>query len=189
MTSDDAMTTMRPAQAALAAALREHAIREGEFTLASGRTSSWYLDGRQVTFRGDCIADRRRSDRRSGIGSIEFDAVGGLAVGAVPVGLAVALVTGARSFAVRKEAKGHGVGGRMAGPIEPGDRVLVVEDTATSGGSLLDSVDAIAEFGCEIVAASLLLDRGGEVGAALGARGIPYRPVLLGPDLGYPFGS
>jgi len=64
---------------------------------------------------------------------------------------------------------------RIPGPI--------VEDTATSGGSMLDSVDAIAEFGCEIVAASLLLDRGGEVGAALEARGIPYRPVLLGPDV------
>jgi len=179
---------MRPAQAALAAALREHAIREGEFTLASGRTSSWYLDGRQVTFRGDCIQIVGDAIVEA-VDGIEFDAVGGLAVGAVPVGVAVALVTGARSFAVRKEAKGHGVGGRMAGPIEPGDRVLVVEDTATSGGSLLDSVDAITEFGCEIVAASLLLDRGGELGAALESRGIPYRPVLVGPDLGYAFGS
>ena len=75
------------------------------------------------------------------------------------------------------------------GPLEPGDRVLVVEDTSTTGAAVLTAVDAITEFGCEIVAASLLLDRGGEVGAALEARGIPYRPVLLGPDLGYPFGS
>jgi orotate phosphoribosyltransferase len=179
---------MKPAQAALAAALREHAIREGEFTLASGRTSSWYLDGRQVTFRGDCVQIVGDAIVEA-VDGIEFDAVGGLAVGAVPVGLAVALITGARSFAVRKESKGHGVGGRMAGPIEPGDRVLVVEDTATSGGSLLDSVDAIVEFGCEIVAASLLLDRGGELGPKLEARGIPYRPVLVGPDLGYAFGS
>jgi orotate phosphoribosyltransferase len=180
--------TMRPAQAALAAVLRAHAIEEGEFTLASGRTSNWYLDGRQVTFRGDCI--RIVGDAIvEAIGETEFDAVGGLAVGAVPVGLAVALVTGARSFAVRKEAKGHGVGGRMAGPIEPADRVLVVEDTATSGGSLLDSVDAIEEFGCTIVGASLLLDRGGEVGGALEARGIPYFPVLGAPDLGFAFGS
>ena len=179
---------MKPAQSALAAALREHAIEEGEFTLASGRTSSWYLDGRQVTFRGDCIELVGEAIVEA-LGGIEFDAVGGLAVGAVPVGLAVALVTGARSFAVRKEAKGHGVGGRIAGPLDPGDRVLVVEDTATSGGSLLDSVDAIAEFGCEIVAASLLLDRGGEVGAALEARGIPYRPVLGAPDFGYAYGS
>jgi orotate phosphoribosyltransferase len=179
---------VRPAQAALAAALREHAIREGDFTLASGRKSHWYLDGRQVTFRGDCLEIVGEAIVEA-LGDVEFDAVGGLAVGAVPVALAVAFVTGKRSFAVRKEAKGHGVGGRMAGPIDPGDRVLVVEDTATSGGSLLDSVDAITEFGCAIVAASLLLDRGGELGPALVARGIPYRPVLVAPDLGYEFGS
>ena len=182
---------MRPAQAALAAALREHAIREGEFTLASGRTSSWYLDGRQVTFRGDCveIVGEAIVEAIGTGGAIEFDAVGGLAVGAVPVAVAVAMVTGKRSFAVRKEAKGHGVGGRMAGPVEPGDRVLVVEDTATSGGSLLDSVDAILEFGCTVVAASLLLDRGGELGAKLEARGVAYYPVLGAPDVGYAFGS
>ena len=130
---------MRPAQAALATVLTEHAIREGEFTLASGRTSNWYLDGRQVTFRGDCIeivgdaiveARRRRSSSTRSAGSRSARCRSAWRV---------ALVTGARSFAVRKEAKGHGVGGRMAGPVEPGDRVLVVEDTATSGGSLLDS--------------------------------------------------
>jgi orotate phosphoribosyltransferase len=182
---------MRPAQAALAAALREHAIREGEFTLASGRTSSWYLDGRQVTFRGDCIeivGDAIvEAIGEAGVG--EWDAVGGLAVGAVPVALAVAFATGRPSFAVRKEAKGHGVAGRIAGPLETGQRVLVVEDTATTGGSLLDAVDAVTEFGCTVVGASLLLDRGGELGAALDARGVAYAPVLTAPDLGYAFGS
>ena len=171
--------------------MREHAIREGEFTLASGRTSNWYLDGRQVTFRGDCIeivGDAVVEALARG-GVAPFDAVGGLAVGAVPVAVAVARASGARGFAVRKEAKGHGVGGRIAGPLEPGDRVLVVEDTATTGASLLDALDAVTEFGCEVVAASLLLDRGGELGPELERRGIPYAPVLAAPDLGYEFGS
>jgi orotate phosphoribosyltransferase len=182
---------MRPAQAALAAALREHAIREGEFTLSSGRSSNWYLDGRQVTFRGDCveIVGDAIVEALAVDGAPAFDAVGGLELGAVPVALAVARVTGARSFAVRKEPKGHGVGGSMAGPIDPGDRVLVVEDTATTGASLLKAVDAICEFGCEIVAASLLLDRGGELAAVLADRGVRYVPVLESPQLGYPFGS
>lgn len=182
---------MRPAQAALAAALREHAIQEGEFTLASGRTSTWYLDGRRVTFRGDCIeiVGEAIVDALAVGGIGDFDAVGGLVVGAVPVAMAVALVTGKRGFAVRKEAKGHGVGGRIAGPLEPSDRVLVVEDTATTGASLLQAVDALDEYGCTVVGASLLLDRGGELGSALAARGIPYAPVLTAPDLGYPFGS
>jgi orotate phosphoribosyltransferase len=105
------------------------------------------------------------------------------------VAIAIARTTGARIFAVRKEPKGHGVGGRMAGPVDPADRVLVVEDTATTGASLLKAVDAITEFGCEIVAASLLLDRGGELGDVLAARGIRYVPVLTAPDLGYEFGS
>jgi orotate phosphoribosyltransferase len=182
---------MRPAQAALEAALREHAIREGEFTLASGRASNWYLDGRMVSFRGDCIeiVGDAVVDALAARGVDSFDAVGGLAVGAVPVAVAVALATGVRGFAVRKEAKGHGVGGRIAGPLDPADRVVVVEDTATTGASLLDAVDAVTEFGCQVVAASLLLDRGGELGPELERRGILYAPVLTGPDLGYAFGS
>ena len=182
---------MRRAQAALEAALREHAISEGEFTLASGRTSNWYLDGRMVTFRGDCveIVGDAVMEALAERGVTSFDAVGGLAVGAVPVAVAVARASGVRGFAVRKEAKGHGVGGRIAGPLEPTDRVVVVEDTATTGSSLLDALDAVTEFGCEVVAASLLLDRGGELGPELERRGIVYAPVLTGPDLGYPFGS
>ena len=67
--------------------------------------------------------------------------------------------------------------------------MLVVEDTSTTGSAVLTACDAIAEFGCEIVAASLLLDRGGQLDAVLEARGIAYRPVLGAPDLGYAFGS
>ncbi len=184
---------MRPAQAALAAALREHAIREGEFTLASGRTSHWYLDGRQVAFRGDCVgivgeAIVEALDE-AGVAADSFDAVGGPAVGAIPVALAVAFVTGKPSFAVRKEAKGHGIGGRIAGVLGAGDRVIVVEDTVTSGGSLLDALAPLEDLGCPIVAVSLMLDRGGQLGARLAERGLSYAPVLGAPDLGYDFGS
>ena len=90
---------------------------------------------------------------------------------------------------MRKEAKDHGTGGRIAGQLSPGDRVLIVEDTATSGGSLLDAVDAVLEFGCEIIGATVLLDRGGEVGDKLAERGIAFYPVLTAPDLGFAFGS
>jgi orotate phosphoribosyltransferase len=185
--------TLRPTQAALATVLRTHAIRDGAFTLASGRTSRWYLDGRQVSFRGDCIeivgAAIVDALAVAGIEADAYDAVGGPVVGAVPVALAVALVTGKPSFAIRKEAKGHGVGGRIAGVLEPGQRVLVVEDTATSGGSLLEALPAIQELECPVVAVSLLLDRGGELGAKLAPMGITYCPVLGAPDVGYEFGS
>lgn len=183
--------SLRPKQAALATVFEEYGIRRGEFTLASGRTSQWYLDGRQVTFRGDCfqlVGDAVMEAIAAG-GGCRFDSCGGLAVGAVPVGLAVAFASGRPSFAVRKEAKGHGVGGRMAGPVTPADRVLVVEDTATSGGSIIEAIDALEEFGCTVAGASVLLDRGGELGAILEARSIAYFPVLGAPDVGFEFGS
>ena len=194
----DAVVTLRPAQAALAAVLREHAIREGEFTLNSGRTSNWYLDGRQVAFRGEClqivgdaIVDALAA---AGIGLDAFDAVGGPVVGAVPVALAVSLVTGKPAFAIRKEAKDHGVGGRIAGVLTAGQRVLIVEDTATTGKALVEALPAVEEMGCPVVAVSLLLDRGGELGrgwpnAGCRTRRRSARPTSAtrsGPDAPFP---
>jgi len=184
---------VRPAQAELAEALRRHAIREGEFTLASGRTSHWYLDGRRLTFRGDALdlVGRAVVEALEARGVGGFDAVGGLELGAVPVALAVARATGTRAFAVRKDAKAHGVKGRIAGPLEEGDRVLVVEDTATTGASLLTALDAITSGGpgCEVVGVSLLVDRGGILAGELERRRVPYAPALEAPHLGYAFGS
>lgn len=182
---------MKPYQKALADALREFSIREGDFTLASGKKSRWYVDARQLTFRGDCVETVGRSvvEALQGIEVAQFDSVGGLAIGADPVTMAVALVAGVRGFAVRKEAKSHGVAGRIAGPLQPGDRVVIVEDTVTTGGSALVAVDAVHEFGANVVAVSALLDRGGVLGAELERRGIAYAPVLGAPDLGYSFGE
>lgn len=185
--------TLRPAQAALAEVLREHAIRDGVFTLNSGRTSTWYLDGRQVGFRGDClqiIGDAIVDALAAvGVSDEDYDAVGGPVLGAVPVAMAVSLVTGRPAFAIRKEAKDHGTGGRIAGVLDAGQRVLIVEDTATTGKALVESLPAVEEMGCPIVAVSLLLDRGGELAARLAERGVPYAPALGAPDLGYAFGS
>jgi orotate phosphoribosyltransferase len=105
------------------------------------------------------------------------------------VALAVAACSGRRALSVRKETKGHGAGGRMAGPIKAGDRVLVVDDAVTTGGSTLQALDAIVEFGGVVVGAACLLDRGGELGPVLEQRGIPFFPVLSAPDLGYEPGS
>ncbi len=185
--------TLRPTQAALAEVLRKYAIREGEFRLNSGRTSNWYLDGRQVAFRGDCVAIVGDAIvdalAHAGIGADDYDVVGGPVVGAIPVALAVAMVTGKPAFAIRKEAKDHGVGGRIAGVLEARQRVLIVEDTATTGKALVQSLPAVVEMACPIVAISLLLDRGGALGELLAERAIRYVPVLGAPDLGYEYGS
>jgi orotate phosphoribosyltransferase len=182
---------MRRAQGALADVLKRHALRTGDFELSSGRRSSWYVDGRQVTFRGDCVAIVGDAvlEALGAAGGVDFDAVGGLAIGADPVSVAVAVASGKRAFAVRKEAKGHGVAGRIAGPLEPADRVLVVDDTATSGASVLAAADAVTAFGCEIAAAACLLDRSDELGPEMKRRGIPYIAVLTAPDLGFEAGS
>jgi orotate phosphoribosyltransferase len=177
-----------PATEELLAALRQFSLQEGDFTLASGRRSNWYLDARQVTFRGDCLETVGRAVLEA-VEGLVFDAVGGLTLGADPVALAVAAVSGKRAFAVRKKAKGHGAGGRMAGPVRPGDRVLVVDDAVTTGGSTLAAIDAVVEYGGEVVAAACLLDRGGELGPALEKRQIPFYPVLGAPDLGFEYGS
>ena len=177
-----------PATAELLAALQRFSLREGDFTLASGRQSNWYLDARQVTFRGDCLETVGRAVLEA-VDGVAFDAVGGLTLGADPVALAVAACSGKRAFAVRKEAKGHGAGGRMAGPVRPGDLVLVVDDAVTTGGSTLAAIDASVEFGGEVAAAACLLDRGGELGPALEKRQIPFFPVLGAPDLGFAMGS
>lgn len=182
---------MTRAREQLLAALRAHGLREGEFALSSGATSTWYLDARQVTFRGDCVdlVGRAVAEAMEAAGVDGYDAVGGMTLGADPVALAVARQVGARAFSVRKESKGHGTGGRVAGPLFAGDRVLLVDDTVTTGGSLLRVAEAVREHSCSVVAATCLVDRGGVVGAKLDALGIPFHPVLAAPDLGYEYGS
>jgi len=182
---------MSDAPELLVEALREHAIREGRFELSAGGTSEWYLDARLVTFRGDCqgIVGRAVLDTLADAGVADFDAVGGMTLGADPVAVAVATAKACRAFSVRKEPKGHGVGGRFAGPVGPTDRVLVVDDTVTTGASLLRAVEAVRELGCPIVAATCLVDRNGMVGGALAEQGVAFHPVLGAPDLGYAFGS
>jgi orotate phosphoribosyltransferase len=117
-------------------------------------------------------------------------AVGGMTMGADPIAVATAITATAagrplRAFSVRKEAKGHGTGGRIVGEIGRGDRVAVVEDTTTTGGALLDVVAVLAEAGAEIVQVIALVDRSdGRVGEVLAGRGLRYTALLTPGDLG-----
>ena len=94
-----------------------------------------------------------------------------------------------RSFSVRKEAKDHGVTGRIAGALQPGDRVVITEDTVTRGTSIMEAVDAIVAFGAIPAAIVVIVDRGGTCAGMAAARGIPYFPLLTAVDLGFEFGS
>jgi orotate phosphoribosyltransferase len=159
--------------------LAERSARRGNFTLASGRQSTLYIDARLTTMSPDGLAligplaleALRASDWN-------VSAVGGLTLGADPVSYAIAYASalaGAplRSFTVRKEAKAHGTGRLIEGPFQSGDRVAVIEDVITTGGSALRAAESIRAAGGIVAGVLALVDReeGGRE-ALLGA-GLP----------------
>lgn len=143
--------------------LAERAFTFGDFVLASGRSSDFYFNGKQVTLegRGLYLAARLILERCR---ELRIDAIGGLTLGADPIAAGVAALSGEgdpmRAFIVRKEIKDHGTGRLIEGPpLRAGDRVMVVDDVITTGGSLLQAVDALRDQPVEIVEALAIVDR------------------------------
>ena len=178
------------------AALREHvlhhSVRRGSFTLKSGATSTWFLDTKQTACRPDGI--RLVADLALDAIPADVTAIGGLTMGADPVAFGVAAVAAERgralrSFSVRKEAKDHGVVGRIAGALEPGDRVVVTEDTVTRGTSPMEAVRVVREFGAEPVMILVIVDRGGTCRAMAEAEGVAFHALLTAEDLGFGYGT
>lgn len=186
------LPVLDPARQALRAHVLQHSLKTGSFTLKSGATSSWFLDTKQTACRPDgivLITDVALSVFPAGV-----DAIGGLTMGADPVAYGIAAVAATRglalrSFSVRKEAKDHGVTGRIAGALQVGDRVVITEDTVTRGTSIMEAVDAVEAFGATVAFITVVVDRGGTCGDLAAARGIPFVPLLTAPDLGYEYGS
>ena len=177
---------------ALRAHVLEHSVKRGDFTLKSGAKSSWFLDTKQTACRPEGIV--LVADAMLEVIPDDATAIGGLTMGADPVAYGVAAVAATRgrllrSFSVRKEAKGHGVTGRIAGALQPGDKVVITEDTVTRGTSLMEAVDAVREFGAEPVLVALIVDRGGTCAAMCEAAGIAYAPLLTAVDLGFGYGT
>ncbi|HEY5652473.1 MAG TPA: orotate phosphoribosyltransferase [Acidimicrobiia bacterium] len=173
----------------LIAHLREHAVRtDGPFTLRSGAVSNWYLDARQTTFSG-------RGARLIGevvLAEVDerVEAVGGLTMGADPIAMATAIAADLHgrllsAFSIRKEAKTHGTGGRLVGPVVPGTPVTILEDTTTTGGAMVEAIEAARESGLDIVHALAVIDRsGGAAAERLEGLGVPYRAIITPADLG-----
>ena len=145
--------------------LAERSARRGQFTLASGRQSTLYIDARLTTMSPDGLAligPLALGALRDAAWSV--DAVGGLTLGADPVSYAIAYASAAsdapvRAFTVRKEAKSHGTGRLIEGPFREGDHVAVIEDVITTGGSALRAVDAIRAAGGVVAGVLALVDR------------------------------
>ena len=161
----------------LLSAIKAKAVVRGEVILASGQRANWYIDLRRVTLDGSAapIAGRVMLDLTA---DLDFDAVGGLTLGADPVATAMLHAAAARgrnldAFVVRKTEKAHGLQRRIEGPDVTGRRVLAVEDTSTTGGSVLTAVDALLEAGADVVGVAVIVDRGAR--QRVTERGLLYR--------------
>ncbi len=175
---------------ALIALLKRDALRTGTFTLASGRSSHYYVDGRTVTLSAEG-ADQIGSGVLELIADLpDVAAIGGLTMGADPIVGATLAVAGAGprpellGFLVRKEAKGHGTGKLVEGPLKPGTNVVIVDDVATTGGSSLQAVAAVEAFGCRVVRIVVVLDRLEGAAEAFAAKGLDFRSMVTIRDLG-----
>ena len=173
---------------ALVDLVRERALKFGEFTLASGKQASYYLDCRQVTLDS-------RGARLIGAGMLELlgddlpQLVGGMAIGADPITAAILTLAGMqeiplRGVMVRKEPKGHGLGKHVEGPFEAGESLVIVEDVVTTGGSSLKAIEHCEAVGLKVRRVLAIIDRleGGR--EAFAARGYELTTLLTIRDFG-----
>ena len=174
-------------RSALAALVQQEAVAFGDFTLASGKKSHFYIDCRRVTLSA-------RGTGLIGPGLLplleqyQIDVVGGLTLGADPVVSAVLAAADQaglplRGCLARKVAKDHGTGRRVEGPMKQGDRVLVVDDVATSGGSCVQAIEAINAEGGQVVAVAVVLDRLAGAQELFAKMDLPLHSLLTVNDL------
>ncbi|MER6003915.1 orotate phosphoribosyltransferase [Nonomuraea sp. NPDC051941] len=170
----------------LLAEIKSKAVVHGKVILSSGMEADFYLDLRRITLDGVAapLVGRVMLDLTA---DLEFDAVGGLTLGADPVAGAMLHAAAARgrtldAFVVRKAQKQHGMQRRIEGPEVKGRRVLAVEDTSTTGSSPLTAVEALREAGAEVVAVATIVDRGAR--ERITGEGLEYRSVFTLGDLG-----
>lgn len=171
---------------ALRQQILDKAVVHGRVVLSSGREAAYYVDLRRITLDGTA-APLVGTVMRELTADLDYEAVGGLTLGADPVGTAMlhsATADGQTldSFVVRKTEKTHGLHRRVEGPDVAGKRVLAVEDTSTTGDSVLAAVDALEEAGATVVAVAVIVDRGAQ--AAVEARGLTYLSAYSLADLG-----
>jgi len=168
--------------------IAELAVVHGRVVLSSGREADWYVDLRRVSLHHAAapLIGRVMLELTA---DWDYEAVGGLTLGADPVAAAMLHAAAARggvrhldAFVVRKSEKVHGLQRRIEGPDVAGRRVLAVEDTSTTGESVLTAVEALRQAGAVVVGVAVIVDRG--AGEAVRAVGLPYRSAYSLADLG-----
>jgi orotate phosphoribosyltransferase len=166
--------------------IKSDAVVHGKVTLSSGREADFYVDLRRVTLSAAAapLVGRVMLETTA---DLDYDGVGGLTLGADPVATAMLHAAAAAgrtldAFVVRKEGKAHGLQRRIEGPDVAGRRVLAVEDTSTTGGSVLTAVEALREAGAQVVGVAVIVERG--AASAVAAAGLDYRAAYSTADLG-----
>ncbi|MGH9129892.1 MAG: orotate phosphoribosyltransferase [Acidimicrobiales bacterium] len=181
---------LRDHRAALRDHLLAHSVLRGSFVLKSGHPSDWFIDAKQTICRpgGTLLVAEAVLE----VLPDDATAIGGPTMGADPVAFATAGVAATRGralkcFSVRKEAKDHGSGGRIAGALDPGDRVVLVEDATSRGTSLLEAATVVADEGAEVVLIVAVVDRGGTCGRLAREAGIEFCALVTAEDLGFDY--
>lgn len=171
---------------ALRQQILDKAVVHGKVILSSGKEADYYVDLRRVTLDSEAapIIGRVMLDLTK---DYDFDAVGGLTLGADPVATAMLHAAAAQgrkldAFVVRKSEKAHGLQRRIEGPDVKGRRVLAVEDTSTTGGSVMTAVEALRAEGAEVVAVAVIVERG--AAPKIAEAGLPYLAAYQLSDLG-----
>ncbi|WP_425955841.1 orotate phosphoribosyltransferase [Xylanimonas sp. McL0601] len=173
--------------------IKQLAIVHGKVTLSSGKEADYYVDLRRITLHhraaplvGHVMLDHLEE---LGFGTADIDAVGGLTLGADPIADALLHAAASRgqdldAFVVRKAAKAHGMQRQIEGPDVTGRRVVVVEDTTTTGDSPIAAIEACRAAGAEVVAVATIVDRATGAGEKIEALGVPYHPLFSLEDVG-----
>ena len=190
MNTPQPTATISPVIRELIGLVEAKALKRGTFRLASGREASFYLDAKQVVLdaHGAMLVGRAILERLRSLGPLPA-AVGGMSIGADPITSAVITMAGVeglplKGFMVRKELKDHGTKTYVEGPVEPGQRVVIVEDVTTTGGSSLLAIDRVHEFGLVVERVVTVIDRLAGAKDAFAARGIPLESLVTIRDLG-----
>jgi orotate phosphoribosyltransferase len=166
--------------------IKDEAVVHGDFVLSSGQRATWYIDLRRVLLSGQAAQLAGRV-MLAATADLDYEAVGGLTLGADPVAAAMMHAAAAQgraldAFVVRKAEKAHGLQRRVEGPDVAGRKVLAVEDTSTTGASVLAAVDALREAGAQVVGVAVIVERGAR--DRVTERGLPFRAAYDIGDLG-----
>lgn len=158
------------------------AVKRGKFTLASGKKSDYYINIKEVYTKPEVLKEIAVKMAEI-IEGKKIDKIAGVAIGAIPIAVALSLQTGIPFVIVRKEEKNHGTSSKIEGEIKEGERVVIVEDVTTTGGSVINAIEALRSLGCVCEEALVVVDREEGAEENLKRKGVKLISLFKGIEL------